>query len=114
MSTSASPTTTGDTANGRSMSVTSAVRPGNRNRAIAHAAAMPNTVFSATAAGATTSVSRTAAPVSEFHRFAQYSPGPLANASTNTLTTGTITSTVNVISASAVSDQRTQTGSREG
>src|SRR3989441_80715 len=52
-----SPTTTGETVKGRSMRAVSAVRPGKRKRAIAHAAAMPKVTFSPTAMGATMSVS---------------------------------------------------------
>ena len=58
------PATTGDTENGKSISVSSTVRPGNRNRAMAQAAATPKTTFNATATGATANVSRMAWRVS--------------------------------------------------
>ncbi len=63
-STNANPATTGETENGRSISVTSSPRPGKRKRAMDHAAATPNTVLSSTAVGATTSVKPMACRVS--------------------------------------------------
>ena len=51
------PATTGEIENGKSIIVISAVRALKRNRAISHAAATPNSVFSTTAIGATISVS---------------------------------------------------------
>jgi len=60
----ASPEMTGDTANGRSMSVTRADRPGKSNFPIAHAAPSPNAMFTGTATATTTSVSRRADRVS--------------------------------------------------
>src|SRR5687767_464025 len=99
-STSINPATTGDTENGKSISVTSAVRPGKLKRATAHAAASPNTRLHTTAAGATVRVRSTDARVSgSAVRFRQYAPGPSANASANTLATGTITSTVSTSTA---------------
>ncbi len=59
-STNTSPATTGDTANGRSMSVMSSVLPRNSNLAMAQAAARPKTRFSATEMTATSSVRRMA------------------------------------------------------
>lgn len=47
---------TGDTENGKSISVSSRFLPRNSNLAIAHAAATPNTTFSGTAIAATVSV----------------------------------------------------------
>ena len=58
------PPTTGETANGKSMSDTNSVRPGKRNRAMAHAAATPNNTLAMTADGATMSVSMIAWRVS--------------------------------------------------
>ena len=52
---------TGDTANGRSMSVIKVLLPRNSNLAIAQAAATPNTRLKGTAMAATVSVSLTAA-----------------------------------------------------
>ena len=51
------PETTGDTANGRSISVSRNDLPLKSNLAIAHAAAMPKTRFAGTAIAATSSVS---------------------------------------------------------
>ena len=55
------PATTGDTENGRSISVMRMGLPGNSNLAIAHAAANPNRTFSGTVMAATSSVRRIAA-----------------------------------------------------
>jgi hypothetical protein len=52
---------TGDTANGRSMSVIRRLLPWNSNLAMAHAAAIPNTVFTGTTIAAVSSVSLIAA-----------------------------------------------------
>ncbi len=65
ISISISPTTTGETENGKSISAVSSVRPGNRNRAISQAAAMPNSVFSTTAIGVTINVSLIECSVAE-------------------------------------------------
>ena len=51
------PETTGDTENGRSISVIRTLFPGNANLAMVHAAAIPNTRLSGTAIAATSSVS---------------------------------------------------------
>ena len=60
-STKIRPETTGDTAKGRSMAVTSSDFPRKSNFAIAHAAATPKAAFSGTEIAATRSVSRIAA-----------------------------------------------------
>ncbi len=56
-----SPAMTGDTANGKSMSVIKVFLPRNSNLAMAHAAATPNTRLNGTAMAATRSVSLTEA-----------------------------------------------------
>ena len=58
------PAITGETENGRSISVISTLLPRNSNLAIAQAAATPNTRFSGTAIAAASSVSRIAASAS--------------------------------------------------
>ena len=55
---------TGDTLNGRSISVSSALLPGNLYLQISHAAATPNTRFSGTEMAAVINVSLIAARVS--------------------------------------------------
>ena len=55
---------TGDTENGRSISVISKLLPGKLNLAMAHAAATPNTRLSGTAIAAVSSVRRIAASAS--------------------------------------------------
>ncbi len=59
-----SPEITGDTANGRSISVISTLLPRNSNLAMAQAAATPNTRFAGTAMAATSRVSCMAATAS--------------------------------------------------
>src|SRR4051794_5827526 len=70
------------------MSVTSTVRPGNWNLAIAQAAAMPNATFSGTAIAATVTVRRMAASASGSRNEARYAATPLRSASTNTAASG--------------------------
>src|SRR5262249_52280195 len=96
-----SPTTTGETEKGRSMSAVRSVRPGKRKRAMAHAAAMPKTRFNPTATGATMRVSLIECNGSASCRgLSQCACTPLANAWTKTLTSGTTTK--NPITATAV------------
>src|SRR5437016_2239345 len=74
------------------MSAVKSVRPGNRKRAMAHAAAMPKTRFNPTATGATIKVSFTECKVSgSWKRLSQYARTPWANAWTKTFTSGTTT-----------------------
>ncbi|MNC98027.1 hypothetical protein D3C83_158720 [compost metagenome] len=63
-STKIKPDTTGDTANGRSISVTRKALPLKSNLAIAHAAATPKTRLAGTAIAATSRVSCSADVVS--------------------------------------------------
>src|SRR5262245_4079576 len=107
-STNTSPATTGETENGRSIRVTSSVRPGNRNRAMHHAAATPKTRLSATATGATVMVNRMECRVSALPiRFSQYTPGPFSSACAKTLTKGTMIRTPTMTSVASVSPPRT-------
>src|SRR5579863_8111566 len=78
---------TGDTANGRSMSVIKALLPRKLNLAIAHAAATPNTRLQGTAMAATYSVSLTAVHATGSDMATKYAPMPLASACTNTSAT---------------------------
>src|SRR3954451_25002454 len=90
------------------MSVMSSVRPGNRNRAMHHAAATPNTRLSATATGATVTVSRIECRVSGSPtRLRQYTPTPPASACANTLTSGITISPPTMSSVASVSPPRT-------
>src|SRR5262245_42834476 len=103
------PTTTGETANGRSMTASNRALPGNRNRAIVHAAATPKRTFNATEQGATIKVSKTECRVSgSAVRLCQYAPNPALNASANTATTGTTTNIPRNPAVNRLSDQRTQ------
>ena len=79
---------TGDTANGRSISVTSRLLPRNSKRAIAQAAQMPKTVLTGTTIAAVSSVSLIEAIVSGSLRLANHSPKPLASACTSTAPSG--------------------------
>src|SRR5262249_8895287 len=102
-----------ETENGRSISVISRVRPGKRKRAMAQAAATPNTRVAATAAGAPVSGNRMAlrgsAPPA---RVSPETPMPRASALEETVTTGVIPRTVMTATASPISVQRTSQWSR--
>src|SRR6185312_5013987 len=107
-----SPATTGDTENGRSISVTSRVRPGKRKRAIVQAAASPKTRLASTATGTTISVSTRAARVSGSPtRALPYAARPLPSATVKTCTTGTMTRMPTIATAQSVRAQRTHRGS---
>src|SRR5215510_1785093 len=107
-----SPTTTGETVNGRSIRDVRKARPGNRKRAIDQAAASPKITFRPTATGATMSVSSIEWKVSgSSNRLARYTRGPAANASTKTFTRGTSTSKPMIATATVMSVTRTQRGS---
>ena len=83
------PETTGDTENGRSISVISRLLPRKSNLAIAQAAARPKTGLSGTAIAATSSVSRIAATrvgLGERREIARRRP--CASASANTTASG--------------------------
>jgi hypothetical protein len=84
-----SPETTGETENGRSMSVVSTLLPRKSNLAIAHAAAMPNTRLRGTAITAASSVSRIADHASGSLTAAAYTAQPFLSASKNTAKRGT-------------------------
>jgi hypothetical protein len=82
------PETTGDTENGRSMSVVKKALPGNSYFATHQAAAMPKTRLSGTAIAATSKVKRMAACDCGSPKAMKYSPAPLRKASTKTRTSG--------------------------
>ena len=100
------PAMTGDTANGRSMSVINVLLPRNSNLAIAQAAATPNTRLKGTAMAATVSVSFTAAHAIGFETAAQYALIPLVNAWTNTASSGSTRNSTRNVSATAISSRR--------
>ena len=82
------PTMTGDTENGRSISVVSNCLPRKSNLAINHAAATPNTRLSGTATAATISVNLSAAMASGCTMASRYGAKPRRSASTNTAIKG--------------------------
>src|SRR5580765_764644 len=82
------PETTGDTENGRSISVVRAFFPGNVNFAIVQAAAIPNTRLTGTAIAATSSVSSIAATASGAVIAVKYTPNPFLSACTRTKASG--------------------------
>src|SRR5438105_4997232 len=95
------------------MSAIRMARPGKRNRAMAHAAASPKLRLAATAAAATARVSRTACRVSGSRASTLQKPGtPSANAWTTTLARGTKTKSDRYPTPTAMSPQRTRSGSR--
>src|SRR5690606_35921238 len=97
---------TGETENGRSISVVSSALPLNSNLAIAHAAAMPKTRLSGTAMAVTRRVSLIAAQASGSTSAARYSPAPLRKASTKTAMTGRMRNSARKASARAISVMR--------
>src|SRR5262245_37552977 len=112
---SRSPTTTGETVNGRSIIDVSSARPGNRKRPMAQAAASPKTRLSATAIGATVRVKRMACRVSGSpKRFCRYTRGHAASDWAKTFTSRTPTSRMITASAAAISRRRTHAGSSWG
>ena len=98
---------TGETENGRSISVSSRFLPRKSNFAIAHAAATPKTRFIGTEIPAASSVSFSAENASGSVSAAQYTSTPLENASTNTAASGTNRKTDRNSSAPAISAHRT-------
>ena len=90
--TSTRPATTGETANGRSISVMSRLLPRNSNFAMAQAAQMPNTVFTGTTIAAVSSVSRIEASVSGSVKLVAYASSPFARACASTAPSGAISS----------------------
>ena len=79
---------TGDTANGRSIRVTSRLLPRNSKRAIAQAAAMPKSVLAGTTIAAVRSVSLIEAIVSGSEKLSNQAPSPFASACTSTAPSG--------------------------
>src|SRR5699024_11259408 len=89
---SAVPTTTGETANGRSTAAASSPRPRNRPRARVSARARPNTTFSGTVITTISSDRRRADTAAGVVIQSQNCPGPPAKARTTIIATGTSTS----------------------
>ncbi len=106
-----SPEITGDTAKGRSISVTRRFLPGNSKRAIAQAAATPKTAFAGTEIPATIRVSLIACSATGSLIAFQYTPRPAENASTNTATRGRSRNSAAKPRASTISAARTSGGS---
>ena len=103
---------TGETANGRSISVVRRLFPGNLNLAIAQAAAMPKATFAGTTIATVRSVSRMAARASGSRTAARKYPAPLEKASANTTISGRTRKKARNASATAVRNQRAHAGSR--
>ena len=103
---------TGETANGRSISVTSRLLPRKSNLAIAQAAATPKTGLSGTAIAATSRVSRTAR---QGVRLAGWRrgrpPRPSRRPRAKTATSGSSRNSARKTSATAIRVQRTAGGS---
>src|ERR1700722_7090219 len=100
------PAMTGETANGRSMSVIKVLLPRNSNLAIAQAAATPKTKLNGTAMAATTSVNLTAAQAMGSAIAAMYAPTPLASACANTVSSGSTRNRPRNVSATAINSSR--------
>src|ERR1039457_226851 len=82
------PETTGETENGRSISVVSTCLPGKSNFAMAHDAATPNTIFNGTAIPAAIKVNLMAASAIGSLMLSQYVEKPFWRAATNTTASG--------------------------
>src|SRR5690606_36423160 len=109
--TNTSPATTGDTENGRSISVIRNCLPRNWNLVIAQAAATPNTRFTGSATAATHRVSLIALQASGSVMAARYSSQPFLKASANTAANGASRNRARKPSANASTTPRTQRGS---
>src|SRR5690606_838810 len=105
------PAITGETEKGRSIRVTRYFLPRNSNRAIAQAAATPNTRFRGTAIAAAISVSHIDARASGSEIAAQYSSKPLCSASWNTVASGSSRNSAKKPIAMPINSRRTQAGS---
>ena len=105
------PATTGDTANGRSISVVSRRLPRKSNLVIAHAAAIPKTALAGTVNAVTRSVNQIAASASGASIADTYACQPLRSASTKMKAKGTKRNMKRKASASVVSATRTIRGS---
>src|SRR5271165_1678730 len=103
---------TGDTANGRSISVVRTLFPGNLNFAIAQAAATPNATLAGTTIATVSSVSLIEASALGSAIDARKWPAPLAAASAKTTASGSTRKNARKASATAVSSQRAHAGSR--
>ncbi|MNH02623.1 hypothetical protein D3C79_618670 [compost metagenome] len=112
ISTNISPAITGETENGRSMMVMSNCRPGKRKRAIAQAAASPNSRLSGTEQRVTRAVSPSALRASGSLMACQKKTNPGDNAWMKTVASGNSKSAANQPSPSTISSHLTQTGSR--
>src|SRR4051812_7300742 len=93
------PATTGDTENGRSISVISSDFPRKLNFAMAHAAQIPKITFRGTLMAATISVNRMAARASGLFNEAKYAFHPWPNACAKTFTSGRNRNTIQNASA---------------
>src|SRR6266566_4396547 len=105
------PETTGETENGKSISVTRKLLPTKSNFPIAQAAATPKIRFSGTAMPAAISVKRIAASASGSRKLAKYTETPLASAEVKTTAKGINRNTPRNKTAIVISDQRTNTPS---
>ena len=112
-STQTSPAITGDTDNGRSISVTSAFFPRKSNRVIAHAAAMPKAQLHGTAIATTTSVRRSAASASGSASAVTYAAKPFRSALASTNASGSTRNVPTNAIAAAISNRRSHTA-RDG
>src|SRR6266699_2283684 len=101
------PETTGETENGKSISVTKKLLPTKLNFPIAQAAATPKIRFSGTAMPAAISVNRIAASASGSCKLAKYTETPLASADANTTAKGMNRNTPRKRTAIVIRDQRT-------
>src|SRR4051794_2528463 len=102
------PEMTGETANGRSISVVSTLLPPKLNLEIHHAAATPNTRFAGTEIAAVNNVRRIEASASGSLNALKYTPNPFRNASVNTAASGSTKKKARNRNATPINVHRTQ------
>src|SRR4249919_1859594 len=108
------PATTGDTANGRSISASSTRLPRNSKRVTAHAVSTPKNALSGMTIAAVSRVSLSAARASGSTSAANQTPRPFSNAAPSTIASGSTTSSAISTTAIAISVQRTHAGDCSG
>ena len=106
------PATTGDTANGRSISASSTRLPRKAKRVIVHAVSMPKKALTGITMAATVRLSSSAASASGSAIAAHHSENPLPKAEASTTSSGSTTSSAIIRTASPIRPRRTQAGSR--
>src|SRR4249919_1168085 len=104
------PATTGDTANGRSISDSSNFLKRNSKRVTAHAISVPKTALTGITIAAVNKVSRSAERASGSRRAAHHALKPSPNAAPSTISSGSTTRPSMISTASTISAVRSHVG----